>query len=394
MYKRAQYHTISTRLKEPCRFIQVLNGPRQVGKTTLIKQVSKELKTPFHFASADEEREADAIWIAQQWETARLKMKAGGHTEMILFIDEIQKVEDWSREVKKQWDKDSWEDVNIKAVLLGSASLLIQEGLPESLAGRFELIPMPHWSLEEMEKAFGFSPEQYVWFGGYPGGAALVKDEQRWREYIRNSLVETTISKDILMLTRVHKPALLRRLFELACANSGQIISYNKMLGQLQDAGNTTTLSHYLDLLDMAGLVGGLENYSPSKIRTRASSPKFQVMNTALQSIFSPFNFKQIRQEPAEWGRNVESAIGAHLANAAKTGNIALCYWRYKDDEVDFVLEKDKQIIAIEVKSGVRRKARGIEAFAKKYKPHKTLLVGSEGLPWQEFLKIDPVELF
>ncbi|MCO6493950.1 MAG: DUF4143 domain-containing protein [Phaeodactylibacter sp.] len=245
-----------------------------------------------------------------------------------------------------------------------------------------------------MEESFGFSPEEYIWFGGYPGGASLAKDEKRWREYIRNSLVETTISKDILMLTRVHKPALLRRLFELACARSGQIISYNKMLGQLQDAGNTTTLSHYLDLLDMAGLVAGLENYSPSKIRTRASSPKFQVMNTALQSVFSPFNFMQIRQEPAEWGRYVESAIGAHLANAAKVHNMNLCYWRYRDDEVDFVLEKDRQVIAIEVKSGVRRKARGIDAFAKKYRPHKTLMVGSEGLPWQQFLKIDPLELF
>ncbi|MCB9036933.1 MAG: ATP-binding protein [Lewinellaceae bacterium] len=394
MYKRAQYHILSNRLKESRRFLQVLNGPRQVGKTTLIKQVSTTLKAPYHFASADETREADAVWIAQQWETARLKMKAGGHNEMILFIDEVQKVPDWSREVKKQWDKDTWDEVNLKTVLLGSASLLIQEGLTESLAGRFELIPMPHWSLTEMEKAFGFGPEQYVWFGGYPGGATLVEEEQRWREYIRNSLVETTISKDILMLTRVHKPALLRRLFELACAKSGQIISYNKMLGQLQDAGNTTTLSHYLDLLDMAGLVAGLENYSPSKIRTRASSPKFQVMNTALQSVFSPFNFSQIRQQPAEWGRHVESAIGAHLANAAKTSNMALCYWRHRDDEVDFILEKDGQAIAIEVKSGVRRKARGIDVFAQKYKPHKTLLVGSEGLPWQQFLEMNPVELF
>ena len=394
MYKRPQYKQLLSRLSEPRRFIQVLNGPRQVGKTTLVHQLMGSMKQAHHFASADETGSADAVWIAQQWEAARLKMKADNSKEIVLFIDEIQKVADWSREVKKQWDKDSREGIHIKAVLLGSANLLIQQGLTESLMGRFELMWMPHWSFSEMKKAFGFSPEQYVWYGAYPGATALISDEARWKDYVRHSLVETSISKDILMLTRIYKPALLRRLFELACTKSGQIFSYNKMLGQLIDAGNTTTLSHYVELLDSAGLVTGLENYSPTKVRIRSSSPKFQVMNTALQTVFSPYSFEQIRQMPTEWGRYVESAIGTHLVNTAKVENMNLSYWRFRNKEVDFVLEYGGRVIGIEVKSGVQRKAFGIAAFHEKYKPDKTLIVGSEGLPWQKFLAMNLRDLF
>lgn len=394
MFKREQLKILKARVAEPRRFIQTLLGPRQVGKTTLIDQLINEIKIPFYSVVADDTQGNDTVWIDQQLEAARLKLRSSGANELLLIIDEIQKIENWSEAVKKNWDLDTSKKTAIKVILLGSSRLMLQKGLTESLAGRFEVIPIMHWSYAEMNKAFGYNADEYVWFGGYPGAASLIKDEQRWKEYIRHSLVETTISKDILMLTRIDKPALLKRLFELSCAYSGQILSYNKMLGQLHDAGNTTTLSHYLDLLDASGLVTGLEKYSKEQLRTRASSPKLQVMNTALFSIFSNTTLKQVSAQPAEWGRHVESAIGAHLVNNAKSCDMKVFYWREQNDEVDFVLQKKNKIIAIEVKSGKNSKAPGMSAFSKKFKPYKTLLVGKPGISWQEFLKINPAELF
>jgi predicted AAA+ superfamily ATPase len=321
-------------------------------------------------------------------------MDSSKSEDFLFIIDEIQQVYNWSAEVKKQWDKDSWDERNLKVILLGSSSLLIQKGLTESLAGRFERIPMSHWSYAEMEEAFGFGPDEYVWYGGYPGAAQLIQEPGRWEEYMRNTMVETTISKDILMLAEVRKPALLRRLFELGAGFSGQILSYTKMLDQLQDAGNTTTLAHYLQLLDTAGLLSGLEKFSQSTIRKRASSPRFQVLNNALMSIYSNHSLDSVRNDPATWGRHVESAIGAHLANAARTSGIKLYYWRERNDEIDFVLEYKGKVIGIEVKSGASRRAKGMTAFRNKFSPDKMLLVGADSFPWQDFLKIAPMDLF
>jgi predicted AAA+ superfamily ATPase len=269
----------------------------------------------------------------------------------------------------------------------------IQQGLTESLAGRFETTFMSHWSYSEMLAAFGWKEEQYVYFGGYPGAASLISDQQRWKQYVRESLIETSISKDILMLTRVDKPALMKRLFELSCTYSGQILSYNKMLGQLRDAGNTTTLSHYLSLLSTAGLVIGIEKYSTNIIRKKSSSPKFQVYNTALISALSNESFEDAMQNPAIWGRLVESAVGAHLLNHSVSGDFALTYWREGNDEVDFVIEQ-KKIIGIEVKSGAFHNTSGMAAFKKKFNPDKLVVIGNTGLPWQEFLQMKPGELF
>ena len=391
MFTREQLKSLLARIKEPRRFIQVMVGPRQVGKTTLALQCIEKADLPSHFSSADESIDLSPVWIDQQWETARLKSKDG---TSLLVLDEVQKIHNWSQAVKKNWDNDTRNKVSLKVILLGSSRLLIQEGLTESLAGRFEVTMLPHWSSKEMKSAFGFSPNQYVWFGGYPGAASLIKDPARWRDYVLHSLIETTISKDILMLSRVEKPALLRHLFELGCAYSGQILSYTKMLGQLHDAGNTTTLSHYLTLLDAAGLLSGLEKFSLKSIRSRASSPKFQVRDTALLSVFSKMGFEEVLNQPKIWGRHVESAIGAHLANAAIAGGYEVFYWREGNDEVDFILRKNKKIIAIEVKTNGREKISGMTKFVSQFRPHKALLVGESGIKWQDFLMLDPGELF
>ncbi len=394
MFQRAQYKKLTDRVNEPRKFIQVVFGPRQVGKTTLVNEIIRHSTIPSHSISADAVPNSNSSWIEQHWNVAREKYKQSGAREFLLVIDEIQKIENWSEIVKQLWDTDSQQSIPIKVILLGSSRLLLQQGLTESLAGRFETTYMGHWSFLEMKKAFQWSKEQYVWFGGYPGSADLLADEERWKKYISDSLIETSISRDILMLTRVDKPALLRRLFELGCLYSGQILSYTKIQGQLQDAGNTTTLAHYLSLLHTAGLLAGIEKYAADQIRQRSSSPKFQVHNTALISSQRNETLTQIASNPALWGRMVESAIGAHLINHSLTDGFQVFYWRHRNDEIDFVIEKRGSVIGLEIKSGAKQRAVGMDAFKKACNPDKILLIGNTGIPWEEFLQQNPNELF
>ena len=396
MYKRPIYKSLHRRLHEPRRFIQVLLGPRQTGKTTLAHQIMKELRIPSHYASADEPALKDQSWIEQQWEIARMRGMSGGKKKSVLLIlDEIQKIPGWPETVKRLWDEDTMTKIPLYVMILGSSTLLVQKGLSESLAGRFEVIPVTHWSFTEMNDAFGWNIDQFVFYGGYPGAAELITDATRWSQYIVDSLIETTISRDILLMNRVDKPALLRRLFELGCAYSGQILSYQKMLGQLQDAGNTTTLAHYLKLLESAGMLAGLPKYAGQKVRQRASSPKLLVLNTALLSAQSQRTFEKAKVDTEYWGRLVESAVGAALANGLKGTQIELYYWSTRNKEVDFVVRRSDILVAIEVKSGRRRTTTpGIETFAGEFSVKKKLLVGSQGIPLEEFLLIPPKEWF
>src|SRR3990167_2887715 len=386
MIQRENYQIVFKRLEEPRHFIQALVGPRQVGKTTLALQIIDSLKLPSHYASADEIGLYPISWLEQQWETTRLLIRPP-HKSAILVLDEIQKINEWSTLVKRLWDEDTRKKRSLKVLVLGSAPLLIQHGLSESLAGRFEMIPIRHWTYKKMQTAFQWNIEQYIYYGGYPGAASLIQDETRWKQYIINSLIETTISKDILSLSVIQKPALLRQLFYLGCIYSGQILSYQKLTGQLQDAGNTTTLSHYLDLISAAGLICGLNKYAGQRIRQRGSSPKFQVQNTALLSATSAYTFVEAQQNRDFWGRLVESAIGAYLINQIVGKNIQLFYWREEHQEVDFILQSGKKLIAIEVKSGKTKETlSGIEVFRKKFKPYRLLLVGGQGIQIEQFL--------
>lgn len=391
-YRRPQGSVLASRLAEPRRFIQVVAGPRQVGKSTLVEQVAAELAPAVRYASADEPTLRGTEWIAQQWEAARIAARDGGKQGAVLALDEIQKIPGWSETVKRLWDEDTRQRRPLKVVLLGSAPLLIAQGMTESLAGRFELLHLPHWSFAEMRDAFGFGLDEYLYFGGYPGAAALIHEPERWRRYIADSLIETSVSRDVLLLTRVDKPALLRRLFELACRYSGQILSYTKMLGQLQEAGNTTTLAHYLDLLGGAGLLTGLQKYAGNVVRQRGSSPKLQVMNTALMTALSGLSPDDARMDTEFRGRLVESAVGAHLANAAAAGTCDLFYWREQSREVDFVVRAGQAVVAIEVKSGRAPSTfPGLADFAAAFTPTRTLIVGGAGLSLEEFLRA-PVE--
>ncbi len=386
-YQRPLAATLAERLAEPRRHLQVVAGPRQVGKTTLVQQVVEVAGLPVRSASADEPTLRGPAWIEQQWQAARLAAAEAAKTGAVLVLDEIQKIPHWSESVKRLWDEDTRQRLPLKVVLLGSAPLLVAQGLTESLAGRFEVLHLPHWSFAEMRAAFGFSLDQYLFYGGYPGAAPLVRQPQRWARYIADSLIETSISRDVLLLTRVDKPALLRRLFELACRYSGQALSYTKMLGQLHDAGNSTTLAHYLDLLGGAGLVVGLQKYAGDVARSRGSVPKLQVLNTALLTAQSGLTLAEARGDGEFWGRLVESAVGAHLANAAAGGECELYYWRERNQEVDFVAKAGRRLAAIEVKSGRAPQAHpGTAAFAAAFKPQRSLLVGGGGIDLDEFL--------
>lgn len=394
MIERFYLQQLKSRIEESRKFIQVIVGPRQVGKTTMVGQLLAQTNIPSQFESADAISAGNSAWVNQVWEAARLRMKMSGASEHLLVIDEIQKIDNWSETVKLNWDRDSREKTNLKVIILGSSRLLIQKGLTESLAGRFEKMHIGHWSFAEMNEAFGWNLEQYVFYGGYPGSASLIADETRWKNYIKDALIETSISKDILMLTRVDKPALLKRVFELGSIYSGQIVSLTKIIGEMQDAGNVTTLSHYLTLLNDCGLLGGISKYAGKEVRSRASIPKFQVYNNALLSAQSRNSFEKVVIDPKEWGHLIESSVGAHLINNSVTERYNLYYWRERNDEVDFVMEKDGHVIGIEVKSGRRGENKGMSVFASKFNPDKVLLIGTGGISIEDFLRENPVNIF
>jgi uncharacterized protein len=386
-YRRKQFKPLKKRLEERRRFIQVLAGPRQSGKTTLARQVAGSLTSPVLFISADDPEARGRVWLEQQWEIARYRAQNARKPGAVLIVDEIQKVPAWSETVKRLWDEDTAARRNLHVLILGSAALLIQKGLTESLTGRFEATRLTHWSYGEMRAAFGWSLDQFIFFGGYPGAAGLIDDERRWKRYILDAMIEPTLARDVLELTRVDKPALLRQLFQLGCAYSGQILSYTKLLGQLQDAGNTTTLAHYLELLGSAGMLVGLQKFAGQRVRQRGSSPKFQALNNAFLSAQSQVLLEQAKADRSFWGRLVESSIGAHLSNECSLEGAELYYWREGDKEVDFVIRQGRSLTAIEVKSGADRdNLPGMADFSEAFHPKRMLLVGAEGIDIQEFL--------
>lgn len=396
MKMRKVFQDLLDRLKEPRRFIQCLIGPRQVGKTTLAQQAAEELGRPCIYASADLATLQDIAWLEQTWEAARVVAKDKGGA--LLIVDEVQKIPHWSNVVKFLWDQDTTSKIDLSVLILGSSPWLMQKGLSESLAGRFEIMPITHWSYSEMRAIFGWSLEHYLYFGGYPGAAPLSNEDNpsRWVSYINDSIIETTISRDILLMSQVNKPVLLRRLFQLGCNYSGQILSYNKMLGDLQDAGNSTTLAHYLGLLSGAGVLTGLQKYANQTVRRKRSSPKFMVYNTALLSAQSGKSFVEAKADHSFFGRLIESAVGAHLLNGIRGTQMELFYWREGDLEVDFVLKSGDKLIAIEVKSvqGSFHRS-GMDSFIQQFHPFRVLLVGDRhGIELEKFLSTSPYSWF
>ena len=389
MFKKIEYSILKDRLAEPRRFIQVISGPRQVGKSTMVKQVLNDTDIPHIFVTADGVSPQNQQWINEVWETARARKNFANLPEFLLVIDEVHKVNNWSEAIKKEWDWDTFHDINIKVVLLGSSRLLLKDGLTESLAGRFELIRMSHWTYEEMHEAFDLDLNQYIYFGGYPGSAQYIKDEKRWRSYIKDSIIAPAITQDILMTKTIYKPSLMQQLFFLGCTYSGEEMSLNKILGQLQDAGNVTTLANYLNILDETRLLKGMQKYARDNARKYNSVPKLMVYNTALLSALSNTKYEQVYTAPKTWGRWVESAVGSYLLAKADELDYKVYYWRDRDEEVDFIIDYYGKLTAIEVKSGRRTTNTGLQVFKDSFNPEHALVVGSDAFPLEEFLRID-----
>ena len=394
MYIRPSYATVRERLLEPKNKMQVIAGPRQVGKSTLVEQVCRSLEIPSFIFNADAIPVDDNDWIRRVWESVRIQVRNQSLSEAILVIDEIQKLKQWSEVVKREWDADIRNKMPIKVLLLGSSRLLLRKGLTESLAGRYELIRMGHWSYPEMRDAFGFTLEQWIYFGGYPGATDYIADMRRWKKYIKESLVAPAIEKDVIMTSNIYKPALMKQLFELGCSYSSEQISLTKLLGQLQDAGNVTTLSSYMDILGQCNLLTGLHKYAFDEARKRQSVPKILTYNNALMTAYRGKGLERDMADPMVWGRWVESAIGAYLLDFAEEQDAHVYYWRDRNDEVDFIVEYQGDIVAIEVKSGRRGMNSGLPEFERRYHPYRSFVVGTDGVPLTTFLQMDLTTLF
>ena len=393
-YKRSQFAEVFDRMNEPRKFIQVLAGPRQVGKSTLIDQVLAECQIPHYLYNADGVDENDTDWIRRIWETTRTLMDSRQQTETVLVIDEIHKIKRWSEIVRREWDADTRSKRQMKLFILGSSRLMLRKGLTESLAGRFELIRLGHWTLQEMEDAFGWTLDNWIYYGGYPGSASLIKDMRRWRKYIKESLVAPAIEKDIILTSNIYKPALMKQLFELGCTYSAELLSLTKALGQLQDAGNVTTLSSYLEILNQCNLLAGLQKYANDEARRYQSIPKYQVYNNALLTAFKGTSYEKDRIDPQIWGRWIESAVGAYLLGGAEDGGYSVYYWRERSDEVDFIIVRQGEVMALEVKSGRRGMNSGIPKFNDLFHPKHSLVIGTDGIPFEEFFRMRIEDLF
>ena len=373
--------------------MHVVVGPRQVGKTTALRQVCGHLDYPSHWASADAPVPPGAEWIESHWRLAGTDAARSGKP-VLLVLDEIQKVRGWSETVKRLWDETLATGVPLRVVLLGSSALLVQAGLTESLTGRFFLHRCMHWGWPECRTAFGWDLDDWLYFGGYPGAAAFADDEQAWRQYVSDAMVETVLSRDVFQLSNITKPVLMRHLFGLAAQYPAQIVSYTKLMGQLQDAGNTTTLAHYLRLLESAFLVSGLEQYSVGQIRKRGSSPKLVFWNNALIHAMSGRTRRTTFGDGAWMGRIVENAIGAQLLNRLQGAEWSVTYWRDGNKEVDFVVRRGSRLWGIEIKSGRPGKLSGMEAFRRRYPKAGAWLIGAEGIALETFFARDPATFF
>ncbi|MBF0328729.1 MAG: ATP-binding protein [Nitrospirae bacterium] len=383
-FERPITKIIASALLKKLPVFQVLIGPRQVGKTIISSQVQKRLPYPSVYATADNPLPPGVEWIETQWRLAEIEAQ-NTKKPVVLILDEIQKIKGWSESIKMHWDYAQRKSQDIRLLILGSSALLLQEGLTESLAGRFFLNHCPHWSFPECAAAFGWDINKWLYFGGYPGAAIFANNETQWKQYLRDSLIETVLARDVLQMQKITKPTLLRHLFALSATFPSQIFSYNKMLGQLQDVGNTTTLAHYLQLLESAFLVSGLELFSRGHVRKRGSSPKLILWNNALINALSVRLFKDAVSDSSWWGRLVENAVGAHLCNSFVGTGYELTYWRDGNQEVDFVVAAGNCFYGVEVKSGRSDKVSGLKQFKKKYPEGKTLIVGSSGVNLEKF---------
>lgn len=357
--------------------VQILSGPRQVGKTTLLLEIAEEFGERATYVSADSTEAQMSGWWEQVVRTAGERARKAG--KGLLLVDEIPYLPDWARRLKTEADRIFRDKLPLHLVVSGSSAIQLGKGSRETLAGRFERLRLFHWPAAELKQCFHLSPgkavDQFVRLGSYPGGQAFLDQPERWRAYLRDSIIEPAIGRDIMNLEVVRKPALLRQVYAVAVGHPAEIVSLQKLAGELAERGALETLAHYLHLLEEACLVAGVRKYSERAIRQRAAPPKLTVLNHGLMAAIGPAPDRE--RDPVRWGRWVENAIGAFAWNAGQT----VSYWRAEPLEVDWVLEGSWGTWAIEVKTGAYRPQdlSGLLEFCRRYPEFRPLLLCNEG---------------
>jgi predicted AAA+ superfamily ATPase len=382
---------------EPARRIQLLTGPRQVGKTTILLELAGEFGERAIYRAADVEEIAAPGWWAIQWDRA-MRLARTGPT--LLLVDEIQTLPNWARRVKVAFDEVARERLPLQIVISGSAALSMTRGARNELAGRFELLTLRHWTAQDLIQAFGLTDDEaaevYVRFGAFPGELDRRMDYPRWREYILHAIIDPALNRDLLMLEPIQKPALLRQINSLAAAYPGEIISLQKLAAQLLEKGAPATIAHYLTVLEEAFLLAALHKYSDRELRLRASPPKLVPLSNAFLTAYADSVPPTTATDPVRWGRWLETACTAHAVN---TG-CRVAYWREEPYEVDLIVAGERGKWAIEIKSGsyAIQDLTGLSTFHLRHPDFRPLVVGAEEhrgtadrcgidfVRWQDFL--------
>lgn len=405
-YTRLDYQRclarLEARLREPAPgLIQLLAGPRQVGKTTLLMELRERLGQAALYAAADGPEAALPGFWERLWAEAARVSRAG---RAVLLLDEIQHLPDWASRLKGEWDRVRRQGLPVHVIATGSSALHLGRGSRESLAGRFERLTLSHWSARALAETFHIPLEEatqaVVATGSYPGTFRLRNDSPRWTAYLRDAIVEPAIGRDILALALVRKPALLRQVFAFCASSPAEIVSLQKIQGQLQDAGALETVAHYLHLLKEAFLVAPLEKHTTRPGRRRAAPPKLVTLNNALLAAADLRGVPDPSTEPARFGAWVENACLAFAWNRGQR----VTYWREEPLEVDAVLEGSWGRWAIEITTGAVSlgELRGLAEFTRRHPRYRPLLLcdqaeietaqrtGLETVPWTEFLLDGP----
>jgi predicted AAA+ superfamily ATPase len=387
------------RLSEPAPGrIQLLSGPRQVGKTTLLLEIAERERGAAIYAAADGPEAALPGFWERLWGEA--ESRASAVKRAVLLLDEIHLMPQWAARLKGEWDRARRRKVPIHVIATGSSALRLSSGSRESLAGRFERTVLTHWSASSLSDIFGVPRSEVsdlvVRRGTYPGAFQYSEDVGRWTAYVRDSILEPAIGRDILAIEAVRKPALLRQVFGVCASSPAQIVSLQKLQGQLQDSGALETIAHYLQLLEEAFLVVPLTKHSTRAARQRAAPPKLVTLNNALLAVVEPRGIPDASRDSARYGAWVENACIAYAWNSGQR----VSYWREEPHEVDAVLEGSWGAFAVEVKTGPLTVSdlRGLGEFTRRFPKYVPLVLcdelgeiaatraGFRAMSWKRFL--------
>jgi predicted AAA+ superfamily ATPase len=390
------------RLQEPAPGrMQLLTGPRQVGKTTLLLEIAEQFGDAAVYAAGDEPDAALPGFWERRFADAEARARRG---TAVLLLDEVHHLYDWAKRLKGHCDYLRRRRVPVHIVATGSSALRVTSGSRETLAGRFERITLRHWSASSLASIFHMPAQQaalsLVQFGSYPGAVALQSDPVRWRAYLRDAIIEPAIGRDVLALATVRRPGLLRQVFAVAVGSPARIVSLQKLQGQLQDKGALETVAHYLALLQDAYLVAPLERFSQQAHRRRAAPPKLVTLNNALLSAMHPQGPPDPAREPARFGLWMENACLAFALNQGQR----VTYWREEPLEIDAVLEGSWGDWAVEVKTGSfdALGIKGLLEFCRRNPKFRPLVITAPGdeplarrhglvaISWREFLMSGP----